>query len=84
MAFDGRVAELQGEVEAKTVDMVVRMPELVVTLDQPIDFANPQSATQPQVEKVVARGGVFVASRGRDEQGRPESYQQIVDAGLLC
>lgn len=78
LAFDGQIASLSGDITAEGADLSVRTSTLTVTLDRMIDLSKPMKpATKPAVAFINASGGVFVAIRGRDDNGSPESYQQI-------
>lgn len=77
--FDGQLVTLSGDVVANGRDLTMRTDDdLVILLDDRIDMSRADSGNvRPEVARVSARGGLFAANRGRDERGKPSSYQQI-------
>lgn len=83
LQFDGLVATFTGKVEATGTDLSLRTEQLAITFAERIDLSQlgGQQVT-PDIATVQAIGGVFAASRSRDEQGNAKSYYQIVTRDL--
>jgi hypothetical protein len=87
MTFDGLVARFSGDVEVRTASQTARMPALEATLNRRLDFALPPADMTPihaaepvGLARVLLDGqerGVWIESRGVDEQGELQSRDQV-------
>ncbi len=83
MAFDGRIARFEESVTADAEYQHLQTETLEVHLKQQIRFSDPKIGQDPEVEKVLCRGGVFMENRAFD--GRTQSsheQMQVVDLAI--
>lgn len=80
MEFDGRTATFKESVVAATPQQQLRTDTMLVQMQRPISFSQPNMQEPPQVEDIRCYGGVDLDSRTAD----PPSHDQIhvIDLGV--
>ncbi len=83
MAFDGRTARFEERVTATGPQQLLRTETLEVHFRRPISFSGDQIESDPEVEQLLCRGGVFMESTALDDAGR-KSHQtmEVVDLAV--
>jgi hypothetical protein len=81
--FDGLTARFEGEIQARTATQTAHAPVLEAQLTQRIDFAATGGQPEPELARVKLDGGVYIESRGLDEQGQQVSREQLQARNLL-
>ena len=83
LSFDGSALRLDNQVEIRGTDLRLRTSRLVLTLDQQVNLSKLQGQTiRPQIQRVLAAGGVRASGRTRDEAGGTATYQQVAAQDL--
>ncbi len=77
MDFDGRTATFTNAVVATTPQQQMRTETMLVRMQRPINFAQPNAQASPQVEEIQCCGGVAIENRSFDAQKQPTSYDRL-------
>ena len=78
MVFDGRTAQFHHQVTAADPTRLLRTETLELQFTHTVRFSGQKITTQPSIEKLLCRGGVFMENWSFDEQTRQQiSHEQL-------
>ena len=77
MDFDGHTAKFGNAVVATTPQQQMRTETMLVRMQRPISFSQPNAQGSPQVEEVQCCGGVSIENRSFDAQKQMTSYDRL-------
>ncbi len=83
MTFDGRTARFEERVTATGTQQLLRTETLEIHFRRPISFSSDQVESEPEVEQLLCRGGVFMENTAMDETGqKSHDTMEVLDLAI--
>lgn len=82
MTFDGQTVHLEEDVQARTPTQLVLCGLLDATINERIDFSNPQQDQKVSLAELKLDGGVYLENRTLDEAGQQTSFDTLETPNL--